>query len=307
MFLNLIQLLGALELGLIYSLVALGVYLSFRTLNFPDLSVDGSFPLGAAVAGAGILWGLSPFVATLLAVLAGAFAGYITALLATRLKMLNLLAGILTMTALYSINLRIMGRPNLALLGENTLSTQLSTFVTKVLGLPAILTDHANLMGLALITLLVVIGLEWLLKTRFGLALRSIGSNPRMARSIGINDDAMVQSGLALSNALVALAGALFAQYSGFADVSMGVGTLISGLAAVIIGEALFHTRSVAKALIACVLGAFIYRLAIAVALNSTDLGLQASDLNLVTAFIFAIAMIVPKFKIFFKRGRDKK
>ncbi len=300
---NTIQLLGAFELGLIYSLVALGVYLSFRTLNFPDLSIDGSFPLGAAVAGSGILFGLSPVVATFLAMFAGAAAGYVTAFMATRLKMLNLLAGIITMTALYSINLRIMGRPNLALLGEKTISTQLTYFVTNVLGLPQAAVEHVNLIALVVVIILVILALEWLLKTRLGLALRSIGSNPRMARSIGINDDRMVQTGLALSNALVALAGALFAQVYGFADVSMGVGTIIIGLAAVIIGEALFHAQNIAKALIACVMGAIIYRLSVAFALNATELGLQASDLNLVTALIVAFAMILPTIKRSLKRG----
>lgn len=300
---NSIQFLGALELGLIYSLVALGVYLSFRTLNFSDLSVDGTFPLGAAVAGSGILFGMNPFLATLLAMLAGAFAGYITAFLTTRLKILNLLAGILTMTALYSINLRVMGKPNLALLGENTIETEVAHFLLKVIHLPEIFSDHIKIISLFLIVVVVVLVFEWLLKTRFGLALRSIGSNPRMARSIGINDDAMVQVGLALSNALVALAGALFAQFHGFADISMGVGTIIIGLAAVIIGEAIFATRNIALALVSCIIGAIIYRLAISFALEATEIGLQASDLNLVTAVIVAVAMVLPTLKRSLKGG----
>ena len=300
---NSIQFLGALELGLIYSLVALGVYLSFRTLNFPDLSVDGTFPLGAAVAGSAILWGVNPVMATFLAMIAGAFAGYVTAFLTTRLKILNLLAGILTMTALYSINLRVMGKPNLALLGENTIETEIAHFLLKVLHLPEMFADHIKIISLFLIILVVVLIFEWLLKTRFGLALRSIGSNPRMARSIGINDDAMVQIGLALSNALVALAGALFAQFHGFADISMGVGTIIIGLAAVIIGEAIFNTRNIALVLISCILGAIIYRLAISFALEATEIGLQASDLNLVTAVIVAVAMVLPTLKRSLKGG----
>lgn len=303
---NIVQLLGAVELGFIYSLVALGVYLSFRTLDFPDLSIDGTFPLGAAVAGSCILYGMNPWLATFIAILAGAVAGYITAILATRLKMLNLLAGILTMTALYSINLRIMGRPNLALLGEETLATQLSHFFSKVFGFSDALRHHSSLMGLAIIILVTVLILEWFLKTRKGLALRSIGSNPRMARSIGINDQTMIQMGLALSNALVALAGALFAQVYGFADVSMGVGTIIIGLAAVIIGEALFNIRSVAMALMACIVGAILYRMAIAFALETSEFGLQASDLNLVTAVIVAFAMLVPQFKRSVNKAKKK-
>ena len=298
---NTIQIFGALELGLIYSLVAAGVYLSFRTLQFPDLTVDGSFPLGASVAGACILMGINPFAATLFAMLAGAAAGYITAFMATRLKMLNLLAGILTMTALYSINLRIMGRPNLALLGEKTLISEINNWIK----LPQLenFTDIRTFIVLVLITIAFVIFLEWFLKTRIGLALRAIGSNARMGRSIGINDHLMIQLGLAISNALVALAGALFAQVYGFADVSMGVGTIIIGLAAVIIGEAIFHPQNIAKALIACVIGAIIYRLAIAAALNGSELGLQASDLNLVTAVIVGIAMVLPTLRRSLTKG----
>lgn len=292
---NTIQIFGALELGLIYSLVAVGVYLSFRTLQFPDMTVDGSFPLGAAVSGSCILSGMDPFLATFLAMLAGAFSGYLTALMSTRLKMLNLLAGILTMTALYSINLRIMGRPNLALLGENTIISK----INALLPIPSIpnLTDTRTFVVLLLITIIAVIFMEWFLKTRIGLALRATGSNARMGRSVGIDDRTMIQLGLALGNALVALAGSLFAQVYGFADVSMGVGTIIIGLAAVIIGEAIFHPQNIAKALIACIIGAIIYRLAIAGALNTSEFGLQASDLNLVTAIIVAFAMVLPTLK----------
>ncbi len=288
---NTIQFVGAIELGLIYSLVALGVYLSFRTLNFPDLTVDGSFPLGAAVVSASILGGVSPVMATILAMVAGALSGLVTAFLSTRLKMLNLLAGILTMSALYSINLRIMGRPNLALLGEQTILT------------PFLKIEGGSIYFLIILVALIIATLTWLLKTHIGLALRSTGSNPRMGRAVGINDHAMIHIGLALSNALVALGGALFAQVYGFADVSMGVGTIIIGLAAVIIGEAIFHARAIVIILISCIVGAIIYRLVIAFALNSTELGLQTSDLNLVTAVIVAVAMVLPDVKRSLKRG----
>lgn len=184
-----------------------------------------------------------------------------------------------------------MGRPNLALLGEQTLFTPFSKM------------DGGNFIVLFILVIIVVCIFEWFLKTRLGLALRSTGSNPRMGRSIGINDHTMIQVGLSLSNALVALAGALFAQVYGFADVSMGVGTIIIGLAAVIIGEALFQARTIALALVACIVGAIIYRLVIAFALNSTELGLQASDLNLVTAVIVAFAMILPTLRRSIKRG----
>jgi putative ABC transport system permease protein len=286
---NWIQFIGAIELGLIFSLVALGVYLSFRTLQFPDLTVDGSFPLGAAVCAALITGGAHPALATVAAIFAGFLAGLVTAWLSTHLRMLNLLAGIITMTALYSINIRIMGRPNIALLGEKTLMTEWFLWLSQ----------FANNHALTLLVLAVVFYvLTFLfLNTRLGLAVRATGSNARMGRAQGINDNAMVWLGLSLSNGLVALAGALFAQVQGFADVSMGVGTIVFGLAAVIIGEALLPTRSIRQALIACLLGAIIYRLVIAAALNIGDLGLQASDLNLVTALLVACAMFLPSLK----------
>lgn len=290
---NTIQFLGSVELGLIYGLVALGVYLSFRVLEFPDLTVDGSFPLGAAVAAILIVNGYPPFFATMMASGAGFLAGVVTAWLNIRWKILHLLASILTMTALYSINLRIMGRPNIALLNEATLFTN---FVEALRALeflpPAILP-----IILAFITVAV-----WLLLTRFltshlGLAMRATGGNPRMAKAQGINVNRMTILGIALSNAIVAFAGALFAQTQGFADVTMGVGTIIIGLAAVIIGEAFFPSRTIWIALLTCIVGAILYRLAVALALNVGFLGLQASDLNLITALLVAVAMILPKIR----------
>ena len=286
---NWVQLIGALELGLIFSLVALGVYLSFRTLQFPDLTVDGSFPLGAAVCAALIITGVHPSFATLAAFSAGCVAGLLTAWLSTHLRMLNLLAGIITMTALYSVNIRIMGRPNIALLGERTLMTEWFSWANQLVN------NHALSL---FIVVIVFYGLTFLfLNTRLGLAVRATGSNPRMGRAQGINDNAMIWLGLSISNGLVALAGALFAQVQGFADVSMGVGTIVFGLAAVIIGEALLNIRTILHALLACLLGAIIYRLVIAAALNIGDLGLQASDLNLVTAVLVACAMLLPSLK----------
>lgn len=286
---NLIQLIGAIEIGLIYSLVAIAVYLSFRTLKFPDMTVDGSFPLGAAVSATLITKGVDPYLATLVAILSGALAGFVTAWMSTHLRMLNLLAGILTMTALYSINLRVMGdRPNISLLGEVTIFSEgLSQF-------PAYL-------PLAAITIIAGLLIYFFLSSRVGLAIRATGSNPVMGRAQGIDDRKMIWFGLSVSNALVALAGALFAQapMHGFADVSLGVGTIIIGLAAVIIGEALFHGRTVLLALLACIIGAILYRTVIALALNGHDLGLglKASDLNLVTAVLVAVAMVLPTLK----------
>ncbi|MDX6752290.1 ABC transporter permease [Geminicoccaceae bacterium 1502E] len=279
-------LLGALELGLIYALVAQGVFLSFRVLNFPDLTVDGSFPLGAAVAASLIVAGLDPFTATLVAVLAGALAGLVTAWLNVRFGILHLLASILVMIALFSVNIRIMGRPNVALLGQTTILTPFED-----LGLSLELL-RPLLIG---VVVLAVSGLlARFLLSETGLAMRATGANPRMARANGIATGALVCLGMAISNAMVALAGALFAQANGFADVTVGVGTIVVGLAAVILGETLVRTRRVAMLLVACILGSIAYRLAVALALDLDALGLQASDLNLVTALLVGVALLLP-------------
>lgn len=281
---NMIQFFGALELGLILGLVAIGVYLTFRVINFPDLTVDGSYPLGAAVSSSLIIQGTHPLLATLVAILAGAMAGLFTGILHVRWKILGLLAGILTMTALYSINLRIMGKPNIALLNEATLFPMVDG---NLLVLPILI----------LIVIAVVMILAWFLSSQFGLALRATGINPRVCPSYGINVGRMTLIGLALSNGLVALAGALFTQIQGFADVSMGTGTLIVGLASVIIGETLFHTRNIVMILFSAVLGSILYRLVIAMALNIHGIGLQTSDLNLITSALVIIALLSPKIK----------
>lgn len=281
---NTIQFLGALELGLLYALVTIGVYLTFRAINFPDLTVDGTFPLGAAVSAALIVNGVNPWLATIVAIFAGSVAGFITGYLHVRWKILGLLAGILTMTALYSINLRIMGRPNIALLTEPTIFS----FFTG---------SHSVLISIAGIIFLVVILLYGFLTSQYGLGLRAIGINPRVSPSYGINVGRMTLIGLALSNALVALAGAIFAQAHGFADVSMGNGTLITGLASVIVGESIFHKHNIFVVLLSCVLGSILYRLAIALALNAQITGLQASDLNIITALIVVFAMLVPQLR----------
>jgi putative ABC transport system permease protein len=283
---SLVAFLGAVEIGFVFGLVALGVFLSFRVLNFPDLTVDGSFPLGAAVAATLIVAGVDPYVATAAAIAAGAAAGLLTAFLNLRFGILHLLASILTMIALYSINLRIMGRPNVALLGTETILTPF-----QGLGLP-----NLYLKPLFAGVVLVAVGL---LLTRFlfsayGLAMRATGSNPRMARAQGIDTNATTYVGMAISNAMVALAGALFAQMNGFADVTIGTGTIVVGLAAVILGEAIFGSRSLTVWILGCIAGSVIYRIAVALALNAAFLGLSASDLNLVTAVLVAVALILP-------------
>lgn len=283
---SLFALLGALELGLIYSLVALGVLISFRILNFPDLTVDGSFPLGGAVAATLIVLGWNPFLATAIAIAAGALAGFITGWLNVRLKIMDLLAGILLMTMLYSINLRIMGKPNVPLIMEPTIFTLMQPeWMSDAVARPAIL------VGVVLIAKLL---LDFFFSTQVGLAMRATGANARMARAQGIPTGRATLAGMALSNGLVALAGALFAQTQGVADISMGIGTIVIGLAAVIIGESVLPARRIMLTTLAVVIGAILYRFFIALALNSDFIGLQAQDLNLVTGLLVAIALILP-------------
>lgn len=283
---NLVAFLGAIEIGLVFGLVALGVFLSFRVLNFPDLTVDGSFPLGAATAATLIVADVDPYLATLVAALAGAAAGLVTAFLNLRFRILHLLASILTMIALYSINLRIMGRPNVAIISDPTVLSPFEGLGLANLYLKPIVAGVVVLVATAL--------LIRFLMSDYGLAMRATGANPRMARAQGIDTTASTYVGMAISNALVGVAGALFAQMNGFADVTIGTGTIVVGLAAVIVGEALFGTRSILVWALGCVAGSVLYRLAIALALNTDALGLSSSDLNLVTAVLVAIALILP-------------
>ncbi|MDM9561061.1 ABC transporter permease [Bordetella petrii] len=286
---SLFSLLGALEIGLIFSLVALGVFISFRLLRFPDLTVDGSFPLGGAVAATLIAGGVDPFSATIAATAAGAVAGLITGWLNVRLRIMDLLASILMMIALYSVNLRIMGKPNVPLITEPTVFTILQ---------PAWLSDYvARPLILVGVVVAVKLLLDWFLATQTGLAMRATGSNGRMARSQGVNTGGMILAGMALSNALVGLAGALFAQTQGGSDISMGIGTIVIGLAAVIVGESILPSRKLVLATLAVILGAIVYRFFIALALNSEFIGLKAQDLNLVTAVLVTIALVIPMAK----------
>ena len=283
---NIVAFLGAIEIGLVFGLVALGVFLSFRVLSFPDLTVDGSFPLGAAVTATLIVNGTDPYLATGIAMLAGALAGLLTAFLNLRFGILHLLASILTMIALYSINLRIMRKPNVAILNEPTV---LSPF--EGLGL---INMYVKPLFAGIVLSVTAALLARFLLSEYGLAMRATGANPRMARAQGVNTAETIYVGMAMSNALVALAGALFAQINGFADVTMGTGTIVVGLAAVILGEAIFGTRSVTVWMIGCIAGSVVYRIAVAFALNASVLGLHASDLNLVTALLVAVALVLP-------------
>ena len=286
---SLFSLLGAVEIGLIFSLVALGVYISFRLLRFPDLTVDGSFPLGGAVCAILISTGTNPWLATLAATAAGALAGLVTGWLNVKLKIMDLLASILMMIALYSVNLRIMGGPNVPLINDTTLFTLLQ---------PESIPDYvARPMVLFVVVLLAKLVLDWFFATERGLAIRATGSNARMARAQGVNTGAMVLLGMAISNALVGLAGALFAQTQGGSDISMGIGTIVIGLAAVIVGESILPSRRIVYATLAVIVGAIVYRFFIAAALNSDFIGLKAQDLNLVTAALVTVALVIPQLK----------
>ncbi|WP_028358161.1 ABC transporter permease [Brackiella oedipodis] len=286
---SLLSSLGALELGFIYSLVAIGVFITFRILNFPDLTVDGTFATGGAVAAVMISQHYDPFVATLCAMLVCALAGSITAILNVKFGIMDLLASILMMTALYSVNLRIMGAPNIPLIIEDTVFT---------LTQPSALDDMywRPLFLLLTVVLLTVLVYVYYL-TRSGLAMRATGTNLRMARAQGVNTDNMVIMGMAISNALVGAGGALFVQSQGGADISMGIGTIVIGLAAVILGQSVLGARRFGWTLLAVIIGAIAYRFFIAIALNSDFIGLQAQDLNLVTAILVTLALVLPKLK----------
>lgn len=294
---SLIATLGALEIGLIFGLVALGVYLSFRIINFADMTVDASFPLGGAVAATLIVAGWNPFAATVVAFAAGAFAGWITGWLNVRLKIMQLLSGILVMISLYSINLRVMGKPNVALINEPTVFSLLA-----IDGVPEYVLKPLVLLVVAAIAKVL---LDLYFASEAGLAMRATGSNPRMARAQGISTDRNTLLGLAISNGLVALAGALFAQSQGGADVSMGIGTIVIGLAAVIIGETLVPARSLVTTTLACVLGAILYRFFIALALNIDFIGLKAQDLNFVTAVLVGGALLMPAYRQKARKARQ--
>lgn len=288
---SLLALFGALESGLIYALVALGVYISFRVLDFPDLTADGSFPLGGAVAGITILAGFNPWLACIFGMLAGACAGVVTAWLHVKLGILQLLSSILVMVALYSVNLRIMGAPNLPLLGEKSVFDGLSNDA------------NAYWMHCVVIGGVVIVAklfLDWFFSTETGLAMRATGSNLRMSQAQGINTSRSIVVGMAISNALIALAGALFVQTQGGADISIGVGTIVIGLAAVIIGETIIPSKKMFWITVSVIVGAILYKLFIQIALSNEALraiGFGPQDLNLITALLVVIALILPKFK----------
>ncbi|AHV97171.1 ABC transporter permease [Paenibacillus sabinae] len=276
------SMLGAVELGLLYAFLALGVYVTFRILDFPDLTVDGSFTTGGAIAAVMITHGYSPWLATAAALAGGLIAGLCTGLLHTKGKINGLLSGILMMIALYSINLRILGKPNVSIMGETTLLSSI---------------DPLYVMPVVVIAVKLLIDLFF--RTDMGLALRATGDNSRMIRSFGVNTDTTTILGISLSNGLVALSGAFITQYQANADSSMGIGMIVIGLASVIIGEAIFGSGKVFRATLAVVLGSIVYRIVVALALRVE--WLDASDLKLITAIIVIIALVFPSLQRFLK------
>lgn len=277
---------SAIGQGLLWAILGLGLFLTFRILDFPDMTVEGTFPLGAAVAVTAIVHGMSPLMATLLAFVAGMIAGLITGLLYTKGKIPILLAGILTMTAAYSINLRIMGKSNTSLLGQKTLLkakflASLPTYFDSVL------------LGMIVIAVITII-LIFFLQTDLGQAFIATGDNEKMAKSLGIHTDNMKNMGLMVSNGMVGVCGALIAQSNGYADINMGIGTIVIALASIIIGEVAFGELTLNQRLVAVTLGSIIYRL---ILLAVLQLGFSANDLNVLSSIVLALCMMLPQFK----------
>ncbi|MBE3570866.1 MAG: ABC transporter permease [Bacillales bacterium] len=312
------SLFGSVEAGVIYAIMALGVYISFRILDFPDLTVDGSFVTGGAIASVMIVSGINPFVATGCAFLAGFLAGCITGILHTKGKINPLLSGILMMTALYSINLRIMGKPNVPLLAEDTVITLISKWWNH-LGIDQAISHWLELAGLGayvpktwgIFIIMLVLAyfmkklIDWFMRTEIGLSIRAVGDNENMIKSFSANTDWLKVLGLGLSNAFVAFSGALIAQYNGFNDIGMGIGMIVIGLASVIIGEAIIGDKTIIRATSAVIVGAIIYRIIIGLALRIQFL--DTGDMKLITAAIVVMALIIPQLIEKYRRHQMKK
>ena len=294
-------LLSALAIGYILSLLALGVYIALRVFDFPDITVDGTLTLGAAVAAVLLVRKADPLAATLAGGVAAAVAGTITGILHTRLRIDRLLSGILVMTGLYSVNLRIMGRSNVPLVNVDNLATRAGDGLSKLLGGAKTVTvlgwevgarDVAVLVGAAIVVPLIALAVYCFLRTSLGTAMRATGDNPQMVRATGSNTSNMIVVGLGISNGLVGLAGALLAQYQGFADVQMGIGMIVWGMASVIMGEALVRSRRLGFAIVGALMGSILFRLLVAVALRA---GLNPSDMKLITAAFVLCALVLPR------------
>lgn len=269
---------ATIEQSLIFAIMVLGVYISFRILNFPDMTVDGTFPLGAAISAKLLTMGINPYLSLVVALLAGALAGAITGIIHVKLKVKDLLAGILIMTALYSVNLRIMGKSNIPLFEEDNIFN----------------TDYSIMITIVVLILISKILLDYLLKTKFGFALKALGDNENLVISLGLNEEKYKIYGLMIANAFVAFSGAILAQYQGFADVGMGTGTIVIGLASIIIGDTLFgKSRKIAGTTIV-IIGSIIYRGVVALTLS---IGMDASDLKLITSVIVILILWIQRQK----------
>jgi putative tryptophan/tyrosine transport system permease protein len=295
-------LIGAVSLGLILSFLALGVFISFKILRFPDITVDGSLPFGAAIAAVLLVRGVEPTGATAAAFCGGLLAGSITGVLHTKFKIHGLLAGILVMTALYSVNLNIMGRSNIPLVSEVTLASYAEragaaisrgSLSLNLLGWEVSIQDAFVFVSVLIAVSVAALILYLFLRTNFGTAMRATGENDQMIRALGVNVEYMMIFGLAFSNGLIGVAGALLAQYQGFADIQMGIGMIVLGLASVIIGEALVGSGSLGLSIAGAVMGSVLFRLLVAIALRW---GLDPNDLKLVTAVFVFLALVAPNF-----------
>lgn len=303
-------LIGALTIGFILSLLALGVYISFRIFNFSDITADGSITLGGAIAAILIVKGANPFVATIAGFCGGCLAGSATGILHARFKINSLLSGILVMTALYSINLHVMGKSNVPLLSETTLASYMEWLGNKIFFHAEGIDIGGWNVGIRDVSVLIFVSvfiglLSWLLylffRTNLGTAMRATGDNDQMIRALGVNVGNMIILGLAFSNGLIALSGALLAQYQGFADVQMGIGMVVWGLASVIIGETLVGTRDLGLTIIGTIMGSILFRLMVAMALRW---GLNPNDLKLITAGFVFVALILPGLMKKIRKGK---
>lgn len=295
-------LLGSITIGLVLALLALGIFISFRIFSFPDITAEGSFTFGAAITASLIVAGVNPALATLMAFFGGMVAGAATGLIHTRFKINPLLSGILVMTALYSVNLHVMGKSNVPLLSKNTLFTWFEKIAVaisgqdttvNVLGWSVASRDLWTLLFCLLIIVAFSLLLLWFFRTNIGTAMRATGDNDQMIRALGVNTNGMIIFGIALSNGFIALAGSMLAQLQGFADVQMGIGMMVWGLASVIIGEALISDRSLGMVIAGAVIGSVLFRLLVAIALRW---GMNPNDLKLITAAFVFIALILPGF-----------
>lgn len=292
---------SAVILGILWGIMVLGVYLTYRVLNYADLTVDGSFTLGGAMSAVYVAAGVPPILAVFLATLGGMAAGLVTGVLHTKFKIPDLLAGILCQFGLYSVNLRIMGKANFAILNTDTIFTQV-----KKLGVPS--KWSGMVVGIIFAVILIIL-IYCFFGTEIGCALRATGNNPDMVKAMGANTKTMIIIGLVVGNGLVAMSGGLIAQYQGFADIQMGVGTIVIGLAAVIIGEVLFSKRTYFHRLAGAIIGSIVYRIIIAVVLRlslNSNLGITTDDMKLITAIIVVVALVSPTFKAWLRAKRSR-